>query len=113
LAGLLAPALIFLKILLYPSLSSEARLVKLMVVLLGTFGLTGLAFIIAGLRRLGRTFKNRPEREEPPAPSRLSFVENANPAGRAALQPQSIQHPISEVTTGLLPHEVKRTNDLN
>ena len=114
LIGVLAPALIFLRIMLFPG--GEAKLVKLMALLLITLGGAGLAFIIAGLWRLGRAIKHRPEREELPAPSRRSFVEGANPPDAAALPPQSIQHPaqnsVTEATTGLLPQEVKRTNEL-
>ena len=116
LIGLLAPALILLKMILYSSYFGEPKLVKLMALFLSTFGATGLAFLIAGLWRLGRTIKHRPEREELPPPSRLGFVEGLNPPDTAALPPQSIQHPVqhsvTEATTGLLPQEVKRTNEL-
>lgn len=117
LAGLLVPALICLKILLFPSGAGSEKLLKVMALLLASLGGTGLAFLIAGLRRLGRTLKHGPEREELPAPSRRSFVESANPPDTAALPPQPIQHPvqhsITEATTGLLQQEIKRTNDLN
>jgi hypothetical protein len=116
LISVLAPALIFLRIMLFPVHSGTEKLVKLMALLLSTFGATGLAFLIAGLWRLGRAIKHRPEREELPAPSRRSFVEGVNPPDAAALPPQSIQHPaqhsVTEATTGLLPQEVKRTNEL-
>ena len=118
LVGLLAPMLIFMKITLFPSLE-EAKLVKLMALVLGSLGATGLSFLIAGLWRLGRTIRHRPEREELPAPSRRSFVEGVNPPDTAALPPQSIQpiqHPaqqsIADATTGLLPQEVNRPNEL-
>jgi hypothetical protein len=117
LISVLAPALIFLRIMLFPVHSGTEKLVKLMALLLSTFGATGLAFLIAGLWRLGRAIKHRPEHEELPTPSRRSFVEGANPPDTAALPPQSIQHPaqhsVTEATTGLLPQEVKRTNELN
>jgi len=119
LIGLLAPALILLKMILYPSYFGEPTLVNLMALLLGTFGVIGLAFLIAGLWRLGRAIKHRPEREELPQPSRRGFVEGVNPPDTAALPPQSIQpiqhpaqHSVTEATTGLLPQEVKRTNEL-
>ncbi len=118
LTGLLVPMLIFMKIILFHPLE-EAKLVKLMALLLGSLGGTGLAFLIAGLWRLGRTIKHRPEREELPAPSRRGFVEGVNPPDAAALPPQSIepiqhpaQHSVTEATTGLLPQEVKRTDEL-
>jgi hypothetical protein len=117
LAGLVGPALIFLRTMLFPVHSGGAKLVQLMALLLGLFGGGGLAFIIAGLWRLRRTIKYRPEREELPAPSRRSSVEVVNAPDAAALPPQSIQHPaqhsVTEATTGLLPQEVKRTNELN
>ena len=116
LAGLVAPAIILLKMLLFPPYFGEPKLVRLMALFLGAFGATGLAFLIAGLWRLGRTIRHRPEREELPAPSRRSSVEDVNPPDAAALPPQSIQQPaqhsVTEATTGLLPQEVKRTNEL-
>jgi hypothetical protein len=108
-----------LKIFVFPYHLGTEKLLKLMGLLLGTFGATGLSFLIAGLWRLGRTIKHRPEREELPAPSRRGFVEGVNPPDTAALPPQSIQpiqhpaqHSVTEATTGLLPQEVKRTNEL-
>src|SRR5215475_3778926 len=118
LTGLLSSMLIFMKFILFPPLE-EAKLVKLMALLMGSLGGTGLAFLIAGLWRLGRTIKHRPEQEELPPPSRRGFVEGVNPPDTAALPPQSIQpiqhpaqHSVTEATTGLLPQEVKRTNEL-
>jgi hypothetical protein len=118
---LVALSLFFLKLIQFPDHSEGAKLMKLMALFLGAFGAPGLAFIIAGLWRLRRTIKYRPEREELPAPSRRSSVEGVNPPDAAALPPQSIQHPaqhsVTEATTGLLPQEVKqevkRTNELN
>src|SRR5262247_815168 len=68
----LAPALFFLSMMLFPVHSGQETLVKLIAVLLGTWGPIGLAFLIAGLWRLGRAIKHRPGREELPAPSRRS-----------------------------------------
>src|SRR5262249_1890877 len=68
LIGILAPMIFFMKIIMSPPLE-EATLVKLMALVLGSLGATGLSFLIAGLWRLGRTIKHRPEREELPAPS--------------------------------------------
>lgn len=119
--GLLAPALILLKIFLFPHGVLDGKLLTVMAVLLATFGALGLAFLIPGLWRLGRAIKHepeqpRPERERLTAPSRRNVVEGENPPA-AALPPQSIQHSaqnsVTEATTGLLPQEVKRTNDLN
>ena len=117
LTGFLVPALILLKIILFPNHSGDAKLLYAMALLLGSLCGTGMTFFIAGLWRLGRTIKHRPEREDLHAPSHRSSIEGANPSDTAALPPQSIQHPVqhsvTEATTGLLPQEVKRTNDLN
>jgi len=116
LIGLLATALIFLKLILFSPPSVDAKLMKLMALLLGSLGGAGLTFLIAGRRRLARTVKHRPEQEELPAPSRRILVEGATPPDTAALPPQSIQrqaqHSVTEATTGLLSQEVKQTNDL-
>jgi hypothetical protein len=117
LTGLLGPMVILLQIILSPNPSGDAKLLHAMAMVLGSLGGIGMAFLIAGLWRLGSTIKHRPEREEPSAPSRRRFVESANPPDAAALPPQSIQHPVqhsvTEATTGLMPQEVKRTNDLS
>jgi hypothetical protein len=116
LTGFLVPALILLTTILSPNHSGIAELLKPMALLLGSLCGTGIAFLIAGLWRLGRTIKHRPEREDLHAPSRRDFVEGVNPPDTTALPPQSSQHPVqhsvTEATTGLLPQEVKRTNDL-
>jgi hypothetical protein len=116
LAGLLAPALFILKIILFPTGSGMDKWLKLAALFLGSFGATGLAFLIAGLWRLGRTIKHKPEREELPTAPRRGLAEGAISPDTAALPPPSIQHPIqhsvTEATTGLLEQEVQRTNDL-
>lgn len=118
-ALMLAPALLLLTIFLFPDGTLDGKLLGLMAVLLCTFGFLGLGFLIPGLWRLGRAIKRRPEGVELPAPSRRGVVEGANPpvVVAAALPPQSIQHTVhpsvTEATTGLLPQEVKQTNDLS
>ena len=113
LTGLLVPALIFL----FGASVSVEKLLKLTALMAGLVSGPGVAFLLAGLWRLARAIKRKPEQEEPHAPSRRGVVEGMNPPDTAALPPQSIQQPIqhsvTEATTGLLPQEVKRTNDLN
>jgi hypothetical protein len=113
LVGTLAPALIFLKHILSQNPAGDAKLVNMMALLLSAFC---LAFLIAGALRLDRAIKNKPKRNELNPPSHHDFVEGANHPDAAALPPQSIQHPIqhsiAEATTGLLPQEVERTNEL-
>ena len=114
LVGLLAPALLLL--FKHDTMSVE-KLLRLTALMVGLVSGPGLAILLGGLWRLARTIKRTPEQEESPAPSRRSFVDGANPLDTAALPPPSIQHPvqhsITEATTGLLPQEVKQTNDLN
>ena len=73
----------------------------------------GLGYLIAGMRRLGKMVGRKPEHQETPSPSRRDIA----PPAAVALPPQSIQHPVqhsvTEATTGLLPQEVKRTNELD
>jgi hypothetical protein len=119
LIGLLAPALLLLKHFLFPHGTLDGKLLQVMAVLLCTFGALGLGFLIPGLWRLGRAIKRRPEEEELLMPSRRGVVEGSNSpvVVAAALPPQSIQHTVqpsvTEATTGLLPQEVKQTNDLS
>src|SRR5262249_28984901 len=91
---------------------SAEKILKLVVFWLSLVNGIGLSFLIAGVRRLGKMVRRKPEPQETASPSRRD-----NPPPRAAaLPPQSIQHPaqhsVTEATTGLLPQEVKRTNQL-
>jgi len=113
LTGALVPALIFL----FSASVSFEKFLKVTALLAGLVSGPGLAFLLAGLWRLARAIKRKPEQEELPAPSRRGLAEGENSPDTAALPPPSIQQPIqhsvTEATTGLLPQEVKRTNDLN
>ena len=113
LTGALVPALIFL----FSASVSFEKFLKVTALLAGLVSGPGLAFLLAGLWRLARAIKRKSEQEELPAPSRRGLAEGANSPDTAALPPPSIQQPIqhsvTEATTGLLPQEVKRTNDLN
>jgi hypothetical protein len=111
LVGLLLPTLIYL---FKHDTMSAGKLLKLITLLVSFISGPGLVFVLMGLWRLAGTIKRKPEQDELHAPSRRG-VEGA--PDTAALPPQSIQYPvqhsITEATTGLLPQEVKRTNDLN
>jgi len=113
LTGLLVPALTFL----FSSSMSVEKLLKLTGLMVGLVSGPGVVFLLAGIGRLARAIKRRPEQEELPEPSRRGLAVGANSPDTAALPPRSIQDPIqhsvTEATTGLLPQEVKRTNDLN
>ncbi len=114
LSGLLTPALLLL--FKHDTMTVE-KLLKLTALLASLVSTPGVFFLLAGLWRLGRAISRKPEHDELSAAPRRGFAEELNPPAAAALPPQStqhpIQHPITEVTTGLLPQEVKRTNDLN
>jgi len=91
---------------------SAEKILKLAVFCLSLVSGIGLGFLIAGMRRLGKMVGGKPEHHETPsAPHR-----DVAAPGAGALPPQSIQHPaqhsVTEATTGLLPQEVKRTNEL-
>jgi hypothetical protein len=136
--GALIPLLIPLLTYLFKhdAMSAE-KILKLAVICLSVVSGIGLGYLIAGMRRLGKMVRREPEPQgtyvesygiafgvgkmvgrdpepqETPTPSRRDI----SAPGRVALPPQSIQHQVqksvTEATTGLLPQEVKRTNDLN
>jgi hypothetical protein len=135
--GALIPLLTLLLIYFKHDAMITEKILKLAVLCLSLVSGIGLGFLIAGMRRLGKIVKREPEPQgtyvelygiafgvgkmvgrepEPqdtPSPSRRDI----SAPGAVALPPQSIQHPVqnsvTEATTGLLPQEVKRTNDLN
>jgi len=107
--GALIPLLIYL--FKQDTISAEKTL-RLTALFLTLFSGFGLGFLIAGLRRLGKMIAPKAESHET-----LPHPQRGFPApDPAALPPQSvqhsIQHPVTEATTGLLPQEVKRTNEM-
>src|SRR5262249_48229788 len=112
LTGLLAPALLFL-----PSASlSFEKILKLTALVVGLVSGPGAAFFLSGLWLRGRGTERKAVPEALPAACRRGLAAGSDAPEMAALPPQSIQHPIqqsvTEATTGLLPQEVKQTNDL-
>jgi hypothetical protein len=110
--GALAPLLIPLLTYLFKhDMMSAEKILKLAVFCLSLVSGIGLGFLIAGMRRLGKIVGRKPEPQETPSPSRR----NVMPPAAVALPPQSIQQPaqnsVTEATTGLLPQEVKQTNE--
>jgi hypothetical protein len=107
--GTLIPLMIYL--FKHDTMSAE-KMLKLTFYLSIISGI-GLGLLIAGIGRLRKIIERKTEPQEAPSPSRRDIA----PPDKAALPPQSIQHPVqhsvTEATTGLLPQEVKRTNDLN
>jgi hypothetical protein len=107
--GALIPLLIYL--FKHDTISAE-KMLKLTFYLSIISGI-GLGSLIVGIGRLRKIVERKTEPQEAPSPSRRDIA----PPDKAALPPQSTQHPVqhtvTEATTGLLPQEVKRTNDLN
>jgi len=91
---------------------SAEKILKMAALCLSLVSGIGLGYLIAGMRRLGKMVGRKPE---PLETSSAPHRDVAAP-GAGALPPQSIQQPVqhsvTEATTGLLPQEVKRTNEL-
>ena len=104
--GVLAPLLIYL--FKHDTIGAE-KMLKLTAICLLVIGI-GLGFLIAGIGRLRKIVDREPQ-ETLSAPRPVVAA-----PGAVALPPQSIQQPVqqsvTEATTGLLPQEVKRTNEL-
>ncbi|MGH9801282.1 MAG: hypothetical protein ACRD82_13025 [Blastocatellia bacterium] len=86
-----------------------ARLLRILPVISGSFGVTGLMMILFGVRRLRKAIINPIKQEALPQSQRQNVIEIAAPDTNE-LPPASIQHPITEATTDLLPHEIKRAS---
>jgi hypothetical protein len=104
--GMLIPLVIYL--FNHDTISAE-KMLKVTALCLLVSGI-GLGFLIAGIGRLRKIVDREPQ-ETPSAPRSVVAA-----PGAVALPPQSIQQPVqhsvTEATTGLLPQEVKRTNEL-
>jgi hypothetical protein len=88
-----------------------AKILKVVLIISGSLGITGLLMILFGYWRLQKIINKPIEHDSLPQPSRRGFSESnreINAPDTNELPPASIQHPITEATTDLLPHEVKR-----
>jgi hypothetical protein len=101
--GMLLPLLIYL---FKQDTMATQKLLRIITLFIGIGGGTGLLFLLTGLWRLNKAVKRRSEPDELPAPARR--IPGA--PDTAELPPASIQHPVTEATTNLLPHEAKRAN---
>jgi len=99
-----------------------ARLVKALSFVSATLGGLGLTMLLMGIFRLRQTLRRDIEPGAAPAPSRRG-IQNGPASGQgsigpetggapttAALPPPPISHSVTEVTTDLLPDEVKRAS---
>ena len=88
-----------------------AKILKVVLALSSSFGIAGLLMVLFGYLRLKKTINKPIERDSLPQPSHRGFSESnreINAPDTNELPPTSIQHPVTEATTDLLPHEVKR-----
>lgn len=86
-----------------------AKMLKVILVISSAFGVSGLWMLLFGMRRLRNTLKQPINQDSLPQLPRRSVSEIGAPDTNE-LPPASIQHPITEATTNLLPHEIKRAN---
>jgi hypothetical protein len=105
--GILLPLLIYL---FKQDTMSKQILMRMMTLFVGIGGGTGLIFLLMGLWRLNRVVKRESKQDHFPEPSRRPLAESAGVPDTAELLPPSIQHPITEATTDLLPNEARRAN---
>jgi hypothetical protein len=106
---MLLAALLLLPLLLTGSNPEKfAKALKIFPVISGTFSLTGLLMILLGYWRLRKTILNPPQQQTLPT-QRQNVIEFAAPDTNE-LPPASIQHPVTEATTDLLHHEIKRAS---
>jgi hypothetical protein len=65
--------------------------------------------LLAGSLRLRKTVKEPIEQVSLPQPRR-SILDGTGAPETNELPPASVAHPVTEVTTDLLPHEIKRAS---
>ena len=88
-----------------------AKILKVVLALSSSLGTAGMLMVLFGYLRLKNTVNKPIEQDSLPHPSRRGFSENnreINAPDTNELPPTSIQYPVTEATTDLLPHEVKR-----
>jgi len=85
-----------------------AKLLKVLTLISGSTTVTGLFMLLAGLMRLRKTVKQPIEQDSLPQPSRRGSLAGAPETNE--LPPASVSHSVTDVTTDLLPHEVKRAS---
>lgn len=90
-----------------------AKMLKVIPVLSSSLGIGGLLMILFGYWRLRKTINRPIEHDSLPQPSRRGFAESnreINAPDTNELPHSSIQYPITEATTDLLSHEIKRAS---
>ena len=87
-----------------------AKLVKIFGFLSTAFGGTGLLMMIYSWFKLRQLVSQPIEKDSLLTPPRRNFVEGVQVPNTNELPPASIQHPVTEATTDLLHHEIKRAS---
>lgn len=92
-----------------------AKLVRVISVISIALGGTGLMLLSFGLARLRQTLRRDIEPDAAPMPQRRGITEGAGQQSvgaptTAALLPPPASHSVTEVTTDLLPQEIKRAS---
>jgi hypothetical protein len=92
-----------------------AKLVKIISFISITLGGTGLTMLLFGVARLRQMLRRDIEPDAAPMPPRRGILENVSLESSgapttAALPPMSVSHSVTEVTTDLLPREVKQVS---
>ncbi|MDQ3009178.1 MAG: hypothetical protein M3X11_00520 [Acidobacteriota bacterium] len=96
-----------------------AKLVKIISFFSITLGGTGMIMLLFGIARLRQVVRRDIEQDAAPVTPRRGIPEGAGQEGisapttsslAAALPPPSALHSVTEMTTDLLPHEVKRAS---
>ena len=87
-----------------------AKLVRVISVISITLGGTGLTMLLFGVARLRQMLRREIEPDNAPMPPRRSIAESGGAPTTAALPPLSASHSVTEVTTDLLPQEIKRAS---
>lgn len=100
-AGLLLPLVLFF---IDQDPVKFAKTVKFISILASSAGLSGLIMLLFGARRLRKLLLPSLERDAVALPSRS----NPGAPDTNSLPPSSLQSPVTEATTDLLPHEAER-----
>lgn len=86
----------------------QAKLIRVMGTFSAALGTAGMVLVFWGWFKL-RQMTNQTIEQDAPVPRRKT-VEGVIVPDTNELPPASIQHPVTEATTDLLPHEIKRAS---
>lgn len=87
----------------------QAKLVKIMGTVSAALGSAGMLMVFWGWMKLRQLISQPIEQDALPTPRR-NLIEGVSVPDTNELPPASIQYPITEATTDLLPHEIKRAS---